>query len=259
MNIRPAAIAGYFYPADSNQLIESIQHYFNTSLETNIEAKAIIAPHAGHQYSGSIAATAYKTILHRKENIERVVILGPAHRVFVKGIALSSADMFATPLGNIDIDQAAQSQLLELDFIQIIDEAHKDEHCLEVHLPFLQSCLNEFSLIPLIVGETSPQQVSDVIELLWNDKTLIMVSSDLSHFHTYEFAKQVDQNTSDAIENFQIENIGPKQACGCRPLNGLLTYAKKHSYQVKSLEIKNSGDTSGNKERVVGYGAYAII
>lgn len=259
MNTRPAAIAGYFYPADAKALTNSIQHYFANAVESDIKAKAIIAPHAGHKYSGSIAATAYQSILHRKEYIKRVVILGPAHRVFVKGIALSSASHFATPLGNIEIDQSTQTQLLELDFIQTIDEAHKDEHCIEVHLPFLQNCLNDFTLIPIIVGDTSPQQVSNVIELLWNDETLILISSDLSHFHTYEYAKQVDQNTSESIVNMQMEQIGPKQACGCRPLNGLLNYAKQHNFSVKILDVKNSGDTAGDKERVVGYGAYAIV
>ncbi len=210
-------------------------------------------------YSGTIAANAYQTIIPIKDNIKRVVLMGPAHRVYVKGMALSTVDYFATPFGNIPLDKATQQKLIKMNSVLEFDETHKEEHSLEVHLPFLQTLLNEFLLIPIVVGDVSAADVSDVLKSIWNDETLIIVSSDLSHFHHYDQAKLLDKQTTTAIESFNIESIGSEQACGCRPMNGLLQFANENSLSVKTLDVRNSGDTAGTKDRVVGYGAYAII
>lgn len=257
MAIRPAAVAGSFYPDNPSILTEDIQRYMSAATSST-QAEAIIAPHAGYQYSGPIAANAYQAILHRKKVIKRVVILGPAHRVYVTGLALSSADAFATPLGRIALDKTAQLSLLHHHYVNVNDAAHEQEHCIEVHLPFLQQILPVFSLIPIVVGEASPTDVYRVIEDTWSDETLIIVSSDLSHFLDYDTARQHDQKTTSAITQYNTAAIGPTQACGCRPLNGLLQFAQQHAYQIKTLDLRNSGDTAGDKDRVVGYGAYAI-
>ena len=258
MNTRAAAVAGYFYPENVDLLRESITTYLGQVENKTVSAKAIIAPHAGYQYSGPIAATAYQSIIHRREQIKRVVILGPAHRVFVTGMALSSASNFVTPLGEIEIDQVTQKSLLNHANISINDEAHCEEHAIEVHLPFLQSILMKFVLVPIVVGEATPEQVSAVISELWDDDTLIIVSSDLSHFLDYEHATQIDHKTAEAITHLNSQSIGPKQACGCRPMNGLLHFAKQNDLTVTTLDLRNSGDTAGDKARVVGYGAFAV-
>ena len=222
-------------------------------------AKAMIAPHAGLVYSGPIAATVYASLLAGKERISRVVLLGPSHRVYLKGLALSSADYYETPLGKIEIDQDAYGSIRNLPQVSITDAAHAQEHSLEVHLPFLQIILDQFKLVPIVVGETSPEEVAEVLEVLWGDEhTQIIISSDLSHFHDYETAQQIDLSTSKAIENLQLESIGSQQACGCMPVCGLLQLARKKHLKVKTLDLRNSGDTAGTKDRVVGYGAYSV-
>jgi len=194
-----------------------------------------------------------------KEKINRVVLLGPAHRVYLKGLALSSADYYATPMGKIEIDQDSYDSIRNLSQVSVVDAAHAEEHSLEVHLPFLQLVLGRFKLIPIVVGEASPEEVEEVLEILWgNDNTLVVISSDLSHFHDYETAKQIDASTSMAIENLQLESIGSQQACGCMPICGLLQLARKKHLKVKMLDLRNSGDTAGTKDRVVGYGAYSV-
>ena len=257
--IRPAAIAGQFYPANPVELEQMVKSLLNSVENIPSPSKAIIAPHAGLIYSGPIAATVYASLLAIKEKINRVVLLGPSHRVHLKGMALSSTGYYETPLGTVEIDQDAYDTVRDLSQVTVTDAAHAQEHSLEIHLPFLQIVLDQFKLVPIVVGYASPQEVAEVLEILWGDEeTQIIISSDLSHFHDYETAKQMDLLTSKAIKNLQLESIGPQQACGCMPIRGLLQLARIKQLNVKTLDLRNSGDTAGSKDRVVGYGAYAV-
>ena len=257
--IRPAAVAGYFYPAEETELRHMINQLMGQATAAGPAPKALVAPHAGYIYSGLTAAMAYVNLLPVRGKITRVILLGPAHRVYIRGMALSSATHFSTPLGNIEIDQAAVKLLKKLPQVIVSDAAHQDEHSLEVHLPFLQSVFSQFTLVPLVVGETSPQQVAEVLELFWGDPgTMIIISSDLSHFHDYETAKKIDAATTHAIEHLELEKIGSEQACGCRPLCGMLALARTKKLAINTLDVRNSGDTAGTKDRVVGYGAWSF-
>jgi len=259
-SIRPAAVAGYFYPADASELRHTINQLMTQATVTGPVPKALIAPHAGYIYSGLTAAFAYAHLQPVRDRITRVILLGPAHRVYIKGMALSSATHFSTPLGNIEINQEAVKLLKKMPQVIVSDAAHQQEHSLEVHLPFLQFLLSQFSLVPIVVGETSPHQVAEVLELFWGDPdTLIIISSDLSHYHDYETAKKIDAATTHAIEHFELGKIGPEQACGCMPLCGLLELARAKKLAINTLDVRNSGDTAGTKDRVVGYGAWSII
>lgn len=256
---RPAAVAGMFYPDDPEELRGLIDEFLDQSETTSPVPKGIIVPHAGYIYSGVVAAKAYASIKPAHETIKRVVLLGPAHRVYVRGMALSSATEFSTPLGTIPIDLTLSKELDKLPYVQTLDSAHAQEHSLEVQLPFLQSTLDDFSLLPIVVGEASPQEVKEVLQLLWGkEDTLIVISSDLSHYHDYETASEIDASTSEAIKHMDLENIGPNQACGCVPMSGLLEIARQTGMQIQQLDLKNSGDTAGPRDRVVGYGAYAV-
>jgi len=258
--VRPPAVAGYFYPRDPDELSQMVGSYLSEARPEGPPPKALIAPHAGYIYSGVIAATAYATLQPISKHITRVILLGPAHRVYIQGLALSKATHFASPLGQIKVEQAAIKLLRQLPQVSFSDAAHEQEHSLEVHLPFLQLALNDFLIVPLVVGEASPQEVAEVLELLWGDKeTLIIISSDLSHYHDYETARKLDLATTRAIENLQLEKIGSLQACGCRPMRGLLQVARNRNLQVRTLDVRNSGDTAGSRDRVVGYGAYSFL
>ena len=222
------------------------------------DPKALIAPHAGYIYSGPVAATAYSQVAAQKERIERVLLLGPSHHVAFRGLALSSAECYATPLGDVPIDGDACDALLRLPQVGVLDEAHAREHSLEVHVPFLMAALGRFRLVPVVVGDASPEQVGQIIEAFWErDDTLVVVSSDLSHFLDYETANRVDRETTHAIER-HAQDIRPEQACGCRAINGLMHLAETHALEVTTLDVRNSGDTAGDRSRVVGYGAYAL-
>lgn len=256
--IRRAAVAGSFYPADPDELRAAIQGYLENAQGNGASIpKAIIVPHAGYIYSGPIAATAYKRLAPARGTIKRVVLLGPAHRVGFRGLALSSADRFATPLGDVPVDVAAVRSLAGFPHVILLDEAHAREHSLEVHLPFLQEVLGDFSLIPIAVGEASPDDVARVLDALWGGpETLIVVSSDLSHYYDYATAQKLDAATSRAIVEMRPEDIRLEQACGRRPVNGLLVAAKRRGLRAALLDLRNSGDTAGDRSEVVGYGAY---
>ena len=257
MTTRPAAVADMFYPGDPRALHDDIQSYIAGVNPDTSTPKAIISPHAGYIYSGLTAAHAYAQLQQARDSIKRVVLLGPSHRVALRGLAAPSTDFFETPLGNIPIDQEAIRQILTFSQVQISDLAHRQEHSLEVQLPFLQEVLTDFSLVPLVVGDATPQEVCEVIDQLWgSDETLIVISSDLSHFHDYETARIIDSKTCTAIESFNIKMIDYESACGRNPVNGLLQSAKKRNLKVTTLDIRNSGDTAGTKDRVVGYGAW---
>jgi AmmeMemoRadiSam system protein B len=257
MHVKPPAVAGMFYPADPDELRGMLRDMFSEA-HGNGEQRphALIAPHAGYQYSGPIAANAYATLAPWADQIQRVVVLAPSHRIPFAGIAASSADSFRTPLGDIPVDREAVAHLLKDPAVQMLDEAFAQEHALEVQLPFLQTVLSGFRLIPLIVGEADPDEVSRVMESLWQPDTLIVVSSDLSHYLDYHSCQERDRATSDAIEHLAAGRIGPYDACGAYPVRGLLRIAKQHGWRVRTLDLRNSGDTSGDKSRVVGYGAY---
>ncbi|MBD3609867.1 MAG: AmmeMemoRadiSam system protein B, partial [Gammaproteobacteria bacterium] len=201
----------------------------------------------------------YKITQRHQPRLHLVVLLGPSHRLSFNGMALCSSDYYQTPLGNVAIDHQLDNELLEISTISILDEAHKMEHSLEVQLPFLQTVLDEFHLIPIVVGDCKPETISQVLELaLQQDNTLIVISSDLSHYHDYQYAKQIDQLTSDAIEQLRYEDIAYEQACGRNPIRGLLAYSRAHHLHASVVDLRNSGDTAGPKDRVVGYGAYVI-
>jgi len=260
-NIRHMAVAGTFYPADKNQLRLMLKGYLDDAPQNNKVPKAIIVPHAGYIYSGPIAATAYARLQLAEQPIKKVLLIGPSHRVGFKGMALSTADQFATPLGNIAIDTETVKQLAELPFVQYSDQIHELEHSLEVQLPFLQMVLGSFSLIPIVTGDATPDQVCQVIEKFWEQEdVLIVISSDLSHFHDYQTAKKMDQLTSEIIEQLQYEKLDGESACGRVPVSGLMALARKNKLEIKNIDLRNSGDTAGfaDLDRVVGYGTYVI-
>lgn len=257
--VRPPAVAGKFYPADRQELRKSIISYLNGATDHHITPKAMIAPHAGYVYSGPIAATAYAQLKNQHGTIKRVLLLGPAHYLRVRGLAASSAERFATPLGEVRVDRDAVEELLHMPQVAVVDEAHAPEHCLEVQLPFLQMLLDDFSIVPLLVGQASTDEVSEVIEKFWSvEENLIVVSSDLSHFQPYRQAVAIDAATSRAIENLQSAQVGPQEACGHRSIESLLAVARHHGARADVLDVRNSGDTAGTHDRVVGYGAYAF-
>ena len=257
--IRYPAVAGAFYPADPEQLQNMIDQFLNDAQTADKVPKAIIVPHAGYIYSGPVAASAYARLFQGKDIINRVILIGPSHRVGFRGMAVSSADTFATPLGNIPVDTSAVKLIAELPFVQYLDQAHELEHSLEVHLPFLQETLNDFTLVPIVAGDAPSNQVSRVLEQLWGGpETLVVISSDLSHYHDYATAQQLDQTTSDKIEKLQFEQLDFDSACGRVPVSGLLELARKKALHVTTIDLRNSGDTAGDKDRVVGYGAYVI-
>lgn len=258
MHIRQPCVAGYFYPKDPRELQETVNSLLELAEDQGVPTpKAIIAPHAGYIYSGPIAATIYKTLMPHKKNIKHVVLLGPAHRVGFDGIAVTKADSFATPLGNIPIDQEAIDKATELVNVKVYEHAYDMEHSLEVQLPFLQTILDQFTLVPCVVGNADPHTVAELIEKLWgNEETLIVISSDLSHYYDYQTAQQLDKSATAAILELAPEKLNNNQACGRLPIKGLLIAAKHKGLTAKVLDLRNSGDTAGDKSRVVGYGAY---
>lgn len=257
---RPAAVAGAFYPAEPEALARTV----DTLLEGATPApehgpRVFIVPHAGLVYSGPIAATAYAAIARRSPLPTRVVLLGPSHHVGFHGLALPEADAFETPLGVIPLDRPAMARALEFPQVRTLPKAHAREHALEVQLPFLQRILPAFTLVPLVVGEATPPEVADVLEALWGGpETLILISSDLSHFHTWEEAKARDGRTTERITALDATELDGDEACGCRPVNGLLEVARRKGLRARTLDVRNSGDTAGDRGRVVGYGAFAF-
>ncbi len=255
---RRPAVAGLFYPAEADTLGRMVTEFLAGAYAGPDVPKALIAPHAGYIYSGPTAAVAYAQIRDARARYRRVVLLGPSHRVPFTGIASCSADAYLTPFGPVGIDAEATQSIAHVPTVRILDAAHVPEHSLEVHLPFLQTVLEDFALVPLVVGDAPAEHIGQVLEALWDDPgTLIVVSSDLSHYLDYETAVEVDRATTRAIEALDA-HIRPEQACGCRPLNGLLHFARTRGLRVETLKLCNSGDTAGSRDRVVGYGAYAV-
>jgi MEMO1 family protein len=260
-NTRLPCVAGFFYPADRGELQQTVNELLAHAVPRDISVpKAIIAPHAGYIYSGPIAATIYKTLESARNIIKRVVLFGPAHRLAFNGIATTQLQNFATPLGTIRIDLEAIKSILELPGVVVNEHAFDGEHSLEVQLPFLQSVLDNFELVPCVVGFAKPAQIANAIERLWGDHTtLIVISSDLSHYYDYATAQRLDHATTEAILHLAPDQIGDEQACGRLPVKGLLLAAAKMQLTPNVLDLRNSGDTAGDKSRVVGYGAYHFV
>ena len=256
--IRPPVVAGLFYPAEPERLAHNVRHLLDGVRPLGLTPKALIVPHAGYIYSGAIAATAYAALIPIAARIRRVVLLGPAHRVAVHGLALPGMDAFDTPLGRVMLDTVATGSLSHLAQVSVSTQAHALEHSLEVQLPFLQSILTDFRLVPLAVGMASAQEVAEVLETLWGgDETLIVISSDLSHYLPYATAQRVDQQTVQSILKLR-QPIAHDHACGGTPISGLIIAAQKHHLAPHLLDLRNSGDTAGSRDAVVGYAAFAF-
>jgi AmmeMemoRadiSam system protein B/AmmeMemoRadiSam system protein A len=259
--VRPPAVAGTFYPGDPRALTAEIDELIGGAGQLAPRLgfpKALIVPHAGYIYSGPVAARAYDDIATARGIVKRVVLLGPVHRVAVRGLALPAAEFFDTPLGRIAVDPDAARELAALPQVVRSAPAHAMEHSLEVQLPFLQKALGEFALVPLAVGTASVEEVAAVLERLWGGaETLIVISTDMSHYHAYDAARQIDSSTIARIVGFATD-INHEEACGATPLNGLLFLSKKRNLKIKLLTACNSGDTAGGKGQVVGYSSFGL-
>jgi AmmeMemoRadiSam system protein B len=258
--IRPPAVAGSFYPGQRDELSRTVDSLLSAApAAVTPTPKALIVPHAGYIYSGPVAASAYAQLKPAADRITRVILLGPVHRVPVQGLALPGTDSYATPLGAVPVDTHAAAAIAHLPQVVTSQRAHALEHSLEVHLPFLQRILTAFSILPLAVGDATPGDVAEVIEILWGgDETLFLISSDLSHYLPYAEARARDRATSDAILALTRRPLRHDQACGGTPINGLLLAAQHHGLHPRLLDLRNSGDTAGDRDRVVGYGAFAF-
>jgi MEMO1 family protein len=260
-NVRPAAVAGMFYPRDRAELAREIVAMLQAVHETPLAPgwpKGLVVPHAGYVYSGPIAANAYALLRPAAGIVERVVLLGPCHRVAVRGLALPAATAFETPLGRVEIDEAATRAIRVFPQVSVNAATHAYEHSLEVQLPFLQEVLGRFKLVPLVVGDATVGEVAEVLDALWGGPgTLIVISSDLSHYHAYDEARTIDDQTVRAILDCNIE-IDHMQACGATPLTGFLAVAQRRDLERQLLDVRNSGDTAGDRTRVVGYAAVAF-
>ena len=256
---RPPAVAGMFYPGDAAVLARDVDAALAAARPAAGRApKALIVPHAGYVYSGPIAANAYACLEPLRDGIRRVVLLGPCHRVAVRGLALPAADAFDTPLGRVPVDRDAVARLAGMPQVVVSGPAHAEEHALEVQLPFLQRTLRDFAIVPLAVGAATAGEVAEVLDRLWGGpETLILVSSDLSHYHRYDDAVRIDRATADAILALDPA-LDHEQACGATPIAGLLTVARRRGLAVQLLDLRNSGDTAGDRRRVVGYAAFAF-
>lgn len=263
LSVRPMAVAGFFYP-DRDLALHQMVSGFLASAQSVVPAnkhttppKAIIVPHAGYIYSGQAAAEAFHAIQPWASRYSRVVLLGPSHRVAFNGVAVPSCDAFETPLGNVPLDTQAIAALAKMPGVISSDRAHAQEHSLEVQLPFLQKTLNAFQLLPIVVGNASPETVRQLLQTVWGgDETLIVISSDLSHYHDYATARQLDGHTCQAIERLDEGAIGHDDACGCIGVRALLLMAKTLGLRARTVSLCNSGDTAGDRARVVGYGSW---
>ncbi len=262
MSTRPPAVADLFYPADPAALRATIDAAFADCIRPPEDApvpKALIVPHAGYVYSGAVAASAFARLARGHDRIERVVLLGPSHRVYLRGLAVPSDDAFDTPLGTVPVDDELRRTVLDLPGGVVDDEPHRQEHSLEVELPFLQTVIDRFTLLPLSVGDATTDEVAAVLGAVWGgSETVVIISTDLSHYHAYDEAMRLDHRTAAAIVTADASAIGDRDACGSRPLRGILQVARSRRLPVVQLDLRNSGDTAGDRRRVVGYGAFAV-
>jgi AmmeMemoRadiSam system protein B len=258
--VRPPAVAGTFYPARAERLAADVATYLRDGRgEPGPPPKALVAPHAGYLYSGAVAGSAFRTLVDRAIPVRRVVLLGPSHFVAFAGLALPAWETFSTPLGEVPVSAAGREALAGMAQVVTSDRPHAREHSLEVELPFLQVALGEIESVPLAVGDAEPGEVARVLERLWGgDETLVVVSTDLSHYLDYERARERDERTAASIVALDERAIGAEDACGCNPLRGLLVAARRHGLAARRLDLRSSGDTAGARDAVVGYGAFAL-
>jgi len=257
-DVRPAAVAGLFYPGRPAELGAALDALLAGPATAAIAPKALIVPHAGYIYSGAVAGHAYRALRPVAGSIRRVVLVGPSHREWFRGLALPRARAFATPLGLAPVDAATVATLATLPTVLVSDVPHAREHSLEVQLPFLQRLMPEAQIVPIVVGEATAEEVEAVVDALWDGpETLVVVSSDLSHYHSYGQARARDSATAGAILAARAELTGA-DACGCLAVNGLLRVARRRGLRVELLDLRNSGDTAGDRDRVVGYGAFGF-
>jgi len=260
-NIRAAAVAGRFYPAEPCQLRRMVNSFIDQADGTdNQNAKAIIAPHAGYTYSGPVAGSAFRLWAEESSGIKRVVLVGPSHWIDFDGVALPNTEAFATPLGEVPLDLDTVRKIRPLQQVKIFNAAHEREHCLEVELPFLQTILPDFTILPLVLGEVSDAKIQEVVDVVWGGpETRIVISSDLSHYHSYERARSIDGRTACAIERLDSDALSAQRACGYRAIQALLRAASARELRATTIDLQNSGDTGGPRDRVVGYGAFAFM
>lgn len=255
--IRPAAVAGLFYPAEPQNLAATVESLLDRTTRPAHPPKALIVPHAGYAYSGPVAGRAYGTIADAARPLRRIVLIGPSHREWFRGVAVPVAQAFATPLGIVPIDSAVD-ELRRVDVIVASDVPHALEHSLEVQLPFLQRLAPAAAIVPLLVGDASPGEVERVLDALWDEPdTLVIVSSDLSHYHPYDIARKIDAATAQSILQGR-EDLSGEQACGCIAVDGLARIRRNRRLRADLLDLRNSGDTAGDRHRVVGYGAFGF-
>jgi AmmeMemoRadiSam system protein B len=258
--VRPPAVTGIFYPARADALAAAVDEYVASAptSEHGAPPEALVAPHAGYVYSGAVAGTAYASLARHRGLVERVVLLGPAHYVPVTGIATTSADAFLTPLGLVPIDDDARHAVLQVAGVHVDDRAHAPEHSLEVQLPFLIRVLGDVRILPLVVGLADSDTIVAALERVWTGpETVVVVSSDLSHYLSYDAARARDLHTANAIVSGDVEAIAPDDACGAHALRGFLRLAEARGLAARVLDLRSSGDTAGPRDRVVGYGAFA--
>jgi AmmeMemoRadiSam system protein B/AmmeMemoRadiSam system protein A len=260
--IRQPAVAGTFYPAQRDALQRQLAQFLSEAgndVPAMAPPKAIIGPHAGYVYSGSVAARAYARLAAARGKIQRVVLVGPSHYVAFRGIAVDTSEAWVTPCGTVPLDTEAISQLRSIPMVGVLEQAHQREHALEVHVPFLQQVLGDFRLVPVVTGDAPPESVAALIEKLWGGpETLIVISTDLSHYLDYAACQQIDQVTAEAIERFDPDVLTPAHACGSLATKGLLCLARDRGMTIERLDLRNSGDTAGPRDSVVGYGAWAL-
>jgi len=258
--VRPPVVAGAFYPETPSRLNRLVDDFLSRALGSAPAApKAVIAPHAGYDYSGPIAGSAFRPWQSRRSQIKRVVLIGPSHRVAFDGLALTRHDAWQSPLGLVPVDLEAVEMLARLPAAKFFEEAHAYEHCLEVELAFLQKVLDSFSIVPIVTGDVAPEVVADALALLWGgDETVYVISSDLSHYLDYASAQKLDRHTADAIEELAPAKIRHHQACGRTAIQGFLQVAEQKKLEAATLDLRNSGDTAGGYDRVVGYGAFSF-
>jgi AmmeMemoRadiSam system protein B/AmmeMemoRadiSam system protein A len=260
--IRQPAVAGTFYPAEPDVLERQLALFLSEARNAAAPTipKAIIGPHAGYDYSGTVAARAYAHLAAARGQISRVVLIGPSHYVAFRGLAIDTSDAWATPGGIVPLDTDAMARLRSLPIVGELDAAYRREHALEVHVPFLRHVLGEFRLVPIVAGDAPPEAVAAVFDALWGGpETLFVVSTDLSHYLDYAACQRTDQRTAEAIERFDTDALGPTDACGAVPTRGLLLAARRRGMAIERLDLRNSGDTAGGRDRVVGYGAWALF
>jgi len=259
-HVRSPAVAGHFYPADPAELEATVRGCFEAAVPSAWKTRpvALVAPHAGYPYSGPVAGSAYALLAPEPATVGRVLLIGPSHYVAFDGLALPEADVFSTPLGDHSVDQDGVVALTSSPSVRRWDRPHRDEHCLEVHLPFLRVALGAVPILPIVTGGAAPRTVADALELVWTADTLVVVSSDLSHYLPYDDARAVDERTAEAVKRLDVDGVRSSQACGSVALRGLMEAARRRGLKARCVDLRCSGDTAGPRSEVVGYGAFGF-